>query len=137
MLTYTSERLESSVWGPAIIQKLRSNDLTAQRPDTPARKAATLAASIDTRNVDAIRAAMFTTLHINKAKDALGKGGSSGGESALIASFGSPLGVGTDIVCGSMFRPSSHADDHLPRVGASCVAFARSQQFANDDETRI
>ncbi|KAL1738837.1 hypothetical protein HDZ31DRAFT_69571, partial [Schizophyllum fasciatum] len=62
--------LETSVWGSAIIQKLRSNDLTAQRPDTPARKTATLAASIDTRNVDAIQAAMFTTLHINKVKDA-------------------------------------------------------------------
>ncbi|KAL1672681.1 hypothetical protein EV122DRAFT_283738 [Schizophyllum commune] len=55
--------LETSVYGPAIIQLLRDNGLPSHRGDSAARKTATLAASIDNVNVETIQAVMLVSLH--------------------------------------------------------------------------
>ncbi|KAL1698669.1 hypothetical protein EV121DRAFT_274279 [Schizophyllum commune] len=55
--------LETSVYGPAIIQLLRDNDLPSHRRDSAARKTAMLAASIDNVNVETIQAVMLVSLH--------------------------------------------------------------------------
>ena len=47
----------------------------------------------------------------------LSPGGSSGGESTLIAAHGSPLGVGTDIGGSIVSYPGCHAQDTLTQLG--------------------
>ncbi|KAL1658604.1 hypothetical protein GGF50DRAFT_120697 [Schizophyllum commune] len=61
--------LETSIWGPAIVQLLRSNDLPNHRADSAARKTAMLAASIDSINVETIQTVMLASLHTTVGED--------------------------------------------------------------------